>query len=128
VPQLTIVFGGLLIALGLVPYFAAVAGMLGSRASVTALIPAVAGVLLVLLGALARRPGARKHAMHGAAMVALLGFLAPVGRLAGVAAKGTLSLNAAVVSQVLMAVLCGVFLVLCVRSFIAARRARDGVA
>ena len=112
----TILFGVLLIALGLLGYFGT------GTASLTALIPAAFGLLLLVLGFLARSEGLRKHAMHGAAAVALVGFVAVLGRLLrtppGVVAA------AAYWSQVAMAVLTGVFVALCVRSFIAARRAR----
>ena len=62
----------------------------------------------------------RKHAMHGAVALALLGLLAPIGRIA---TKG-LSLSAAGVSQLLMIVLCGALLALGIKSFVDARRRR----
>ena len=63
----TIVFGMLLTLLGLAGYF------LTGASSSTALIPAIFGVLLLVLGFLARSEAARKHAMHAAATVALVG-------------------------------------------------------
>ena len=51
--------GGLLVATGLIAYIAS------GAASLTALIPAVVGVLLLLAAALGRRSdSARMHAMH----------------------------------------------------------------
>jgi len=38
----------------------------------TALMPAAAGILLIVLGLLARNPKLRMHAMHGAALIGLL--------------------------------------------------------
>ena len=63
----TIVFGMLLTLLGLAGYF------LTGASSPTALIPAIFGVLLLVLGFLAHFEAARKHAMHAAATVALVG-------------------------------------------------------
>ena len=112
----TIVFGLVLTVIGFAGYF------LTGTSSFTALIPAVFGLLLVVLGFLARSEASRKHAMHAAATVALVGFLGALMSLlrtpAGVRSA------AAVYSQLAMIVLTGLFIVLCVRSFIAARRAR----
>jgi drug/metabolite transporter (DMT)-like permease len=123
VPTLTIVFGALLIGLGVGGYF-----MTGQQ-SITALIPAFAGALFLILGVIAQKPGARKHAMHAAAALAVLGFLGTVPGLIKffrMLAGEEMARPAAVRSQAIMAVLCVVFVILCVRSFIAARRARQG--
>ena len=112
----TIGFGAALIAVGLFGYFRS--GMV----SLTALIPAAFGLLLALAGFLARDESRRKHAMHGAAVVGLLGVSAvirPAKALAGGA-----DVNLAIVLQLLMAALSAFFVGLCLRSFIAARRAR----
>jgi len=85
VAKLAIGFAVALIALGVGGYFAAAA----EARSLTALIPAIAGGLLLICGLLAMNPAIRMHAMHGAAMVGLLGFLAPLGRLIPQAIKGT---------------------------------------
>ncbi|HEY1687049.1 MAG TPA: hypothetical protein VGG19_19980 [Tepidisphaeraceae bacterium] len=119
-----ILFGALLTLLGLITYFAAVFGWIAARPSPTALIPCVAGVLLILLGILALRPAMRKHAMHAAAIIGLLGAIAPLGRLIPVAIHQGLTASAAVISQVLMSLLCAIFLVLCIRSFVMVRRQR----
>ncbi len=118
---MAITFGGLLIALGFGGWFAT------GQESPTALIPAGFGLLLAALGLLARKENLRKHAMHGAAMVGLLGLLGSARGLMGLPALlgGTAERPAAVISQTLMAVLCAVFVWLCVRSFIAVRRARE---
>lgn len=117
----TILFGALLTLLGLITYFGA-ESLGASKRSVTALIPAFVGVPLAILGVVAQRPGARKHAMHAAAALALLGFLASAGRFIAVGAAPT---SVGPAALLIMAILCGVFVGLCVRSFIAARRARE---
>jgi hypothetical protein len=117
----TIVFGLALIAVGVVGFVAT-----GSE-HYTALIPAVPGLLLVVLGSLAARPALRKHAMHGAAMVGLLGFLGTVmgvPKAITLATGGTVERPAAAVSQTVTAALCLVFVGLCVNSFVQARRRR----
>ena len=114
----SIVFGVLLILVGVIPY-------LMHPVSPTALTPAVVGLLLAVLGAVALSPGARKHAMHAAAIVGVQGFLAAVGRLASLFARGSPPTRLGGTSLGLTALLCGLFVVLCVRSFIAARRRRE---
>lgn len=119
-PKLTIGYGLILILLG-------VGGYLGSgRASITALIPAFFGVPLLIAGVLALNPGRRMHAMHAAAALALLGAAGSVRGLLSLPAliQGTAERPQAVIAQTVMFVLSAVFVALCVRSFIAARRAR----
>jgi hypothetical protein len=112
----TIFFGLALTLLGFAGY------VLTGTSSFTALIPAAFGILLLVLGFLARSDAARRHAMHAAAAVALVGFLGAIMSLLRTPA-GVRS-DAALYSQLAMVVLTGAFVVLCVRSFIAARRAR----
>lgn len=115
-PSTTIVFGLLLTILGLCGYF------LTGTSSFTALIPAAFGLLLMSLGFIARAPGARKHAMHAAAAVALVGFIGALIPLLRTPAGVRPAI--AVFSQVTMAMLSAAFVVLCIKSFRAARRAR----
>ena len=112
----TIVFGLLLTVLGLAGY------VLSGTSSVTALIPAFLGVILMVLGLVARAEHLRKHAMHAAAMVAVIGFVGALFSLL----RTPLALRPAmaVFSQAATVLLTGVFVGLCVRSFIEARRAR----
>jgi hypothetical protein len=120
-----ILFGGLLIVLGLGGYFGT------GRSSLTALIPAVFGLLLGALGFMARDAAKRKTAMHIAAAVALLGFIACVPglfKLPMLMAGETIARPAAVVSQSIMALLTGIFVVLAIKSFRDARKARDAAA
>ncbi|MEM9658897.1 MAG: hypothetical protein AAF961_11100, partial [Planctomycetota bacterium] len=99
------------------------------KKSVTALIPTFFGAVLVLCGVVALNESLLKHAMHAAAAVGLLGTLAGAGRGAmglGKFFAGDPSLNQRSFLFVwLMALICGVFVGLCVRSFIAARRKRE---
>ena len=113
----TIMFGVLLTVLGLIGYF------LTGTTSVTALIPAFFGLILLVLGFLARSDAVRKHAIHAAAAVALLGCLGALFSLfrAPLATRPAM----AVFSQAAMAVLTAVFVGLCVRSFREARRRRS---
>ena len=114
-------FGGALVLLGLGSYF-------GTGAEhPTALIPAAAGVLLIVFGLLARNPKLRMHAMHVAALIGLLGFFGSVSglpQLMKLIAGDTIARPAAAISRSMMAVLCLAFVVLTVRSFVAARIAR----
>lgn len=119
-PIITILFGALLTALGVWGRFATEHG----AESLTSLIPAFAGVPLIILGLLALKESMLKHAMHGAAMIGLLGFLAAGGRLASVLVKGGKIEGAGPVSTAIMTGLCGAFVLLCVNSFVAARRRR----
>src|SRR5687767_3608922 len=109
----TIAFGVVLIVLGLASYF------LTGMVSVTALIPSAFGVVLALFGMLARDDRKRKHAMHGAVLIALLGLL-KIGSLL----DGTAVRPAAVIAQTIMAGLMLIYLVFAFRSFTAARAAR----
>jgi uncharacterized membrane protein len=111
----TIVFGILLTLLGLVGYAM-------TRTSMTALIPSLFGLLLLILGFLARSESIRKHAMHAAAMVALVGCVGALFPLLRTPSGPRAAM--AVFSQVAMVVLTAAFVALCVRSFIAARQAR----
>lgn len=94
--------------------------------SLTALIPAAFGLVIAVLGLIARDPRMRKHAMHAAVVIALLGFLGSVRGLAQLGAlfDGTAARPAAVVSQTIMAVLTLVYIVMAVRSFVQARANR----
>jgi len=117
----SVIFGILLILIGAAGY---VYGVAQGNASFTALIPAAFGAVLVIVGALASAmEGMRKHLMHVAVLVALIGFLVPTGRI--LSKLSTFSMSPAVLSQIAMAAVCLVFVVLAVRSFIAARR--DGM-
>ena len=119
----SIACGSLLILIGLAGY---VNGVMNDKASITALIPAFIGVVMVLLGVLAgMKENLRKHLMHAAIVVALLGFIATAGRL--VSKMSEISASPAVLSQASTAIVCLAFIILAIRSFAAARRERDSV-
>jgi hypothetical protein len=95
----------------------------------TSLIPCWFGLVLAICGSLAGSGDARKRMlfMHIAVTVGLLGFIFPAIMAIKdlVQAHGTpLAHPAAVEEQGAMAVICLIFVLLCVRSFIAARRNR----
>jgi hypothetical protein len=120
-PAITRLFGILLVIVGVGGY------VLSGRASFTALIPAILGAVLWALAYVAREERWRAHAMHAAAVVALLGVLgtAPgLMRLPALLGGSPVARPLAVVAQSLTALLLLVFLALCVRSFADARRRR----
>ena len=116
-PSTTIALGVALIILGLAGYF------LTGAASLTALIPAAFGLVIALSGLIARDERRRKHAMHAAVVVALLGFLGSVRGLLqiGDVFDGTAARPPAVIAQTIMAVLTLAYIVMAVRSFVKAR-------
>ena len=122
--RIAIVFGILLTLLGLGGYFGS------GGASKTALIPCIFGVLLILFGALALKENLRMHAMHGAALVGVLGFLGAARGFLGIPdlLSGEAERPVAILSQIVMALLCLFFVGLCVKSFIDARKNREAVA
>ena len=118
-PATTRYVGLLLMIVGIGSY------VLTGRTSVTALIPAFFGIVFVILAYVARNEAARKHAMHAAVALALLGAIASLGRAIPAAMDGQLT-RPAVLAQIVTAVVMGFYVVLGVQSFIAARRARKG--
>ncbi len=122
-PSISIICGILLVLIGVAGY---IHGVTNDKASVTALIPAFIGIVMALLGVLAgMKEGLRKHLMHAAIVVALLGFIATAGRL--VSKMSELSASPAVLSQASTAIVCLAFVILAIRSFASARRERNSV-
>ncbi len=120
--KLTITFGVLLILLGAGAFFT-----LGHHSHT--LIPALFGLLLVVFGALANTPDSKRRMlfMHIAVTVGLLGFLGTITGIVGVlqmAAGHPIARPDAAKVQAIMGTICLIFVLLCVRSFIAARRLR----
>jgi hypothetical protein len=120
--KLTLVLAVLLVALGL-------AGYLGTGSlHPTALIPAWIGLALGIFGFLAISPneGRRKLFMHINVTIALLGFIgSTVEAIRGyvhAASAGVAPDQIALTSKVTLAGLLLIYVILCVRSFIAARR------
>jgi len=121
-PTKTIIYGVLLVVLGIGGY------ILTQGVSMTALIPAAFGIVQIVLGLIARNDTRRKHAMHVAAALGVLGLLGSFKGLTKVMASLTgagLDRPAAAYSQSMMALLSAVFVGLCVNSFIQARRAQQ---
>ena len=116
-PSVTRLFGLILIVLGVASY------ILTDRTSITAMIPAFFGAALVICAMIARNEAARKHAMHAAVAIGLLGGLAALGRGVPAALNGD-AMRPAVLSQLAMGVLLLTYVALGVQSFIAARRRR----
>ena len=119
--KLTIAYGVIFILMGLYGYFGI------SSESITALIPAFFGVPMLIFGWLALNEKYLKHAMHGAAVLTLLGFAGTVSGLFKffkMLGGAELERPAAVTVQAIMAVMCLVFLILAVKSFIDARKNR----
>jgi hypothetical protein len=123
--RLTIYFGIILIAIGI--FFFVTTGSVHP----TSLIPCWFGLVLAICGALANSKDTSKRMlyMHIAVTIGLLGFLFPgfmamKDVLVAHTAHAAVPHPDAVHEQLLMAGLCLVFVLLCVRSFIAARRAR----
>jgi hypothetical protein len=122
--KITLVFAVLLAALGL-------AGYLGTGSvHPTALIPTWFGLALGIFGFLAISPneGRRKLFMHINVTIGLLGFLGAAGRAVygyvHATAAGVSPDAIALGSQAAMAALTLIYVILCVRSFIAVRRLR----
>ena len=118
-PATTRLFGLILIALGVGSYVAT------GRTSVTALIPSFFGAAFVVLALVARKEAARKHVMHVAVALALVGAIASLVRAVPAAMNGQAA-RPAVLAQFAMAALLAVYVALGVQSFIAARKARLG--
>jgi hypothetical protein len=122
--KVTLVFAVLLVAVGLIGYIGT-----GSQ-HVTALIPAWFGLALGVCGLLSISPSEarRKLFAHINVTIGLVGFIAAVvvaiqGYLSA-RAKGLVPDQIALASKLTMAGLLLVYVILCVRSFIAARAAR----
>jgi protein-S-isoprenylcysteine O-methyltransferase Ste14 len=119
--KVTLVFAVLFIALG-------VAGFITTGSEhPTALIPAALGLLLGIFGILSFNPGRRKLFMHINVTLGLLGFLGTAMGLIQwfqMLAGATVKNPPATESKAIMALLCLIYVALCVRSFIAARKAR----
>jgi len=118
-PLLTVIYSSAMILLGLIGYFAT------AQTSMTALIPAAFGIVVLVFGIIAFRDRFRQTAMHIASMLGLLGFL---GGIRGIPAfinllfTGETARPAAAISQTIMSLLSLMFFLLCLKSFIDARR------
>ncbi|GAA1821291.1 hypothetical protein [Nesterenkonia flava] len=112
-PRLTFITGGLLVVVGVIAY------IVTEFSSWTALIPAIVGAVLLLSGAIALK--SLMAGIHIALLVALLGAIAQLhpifGNLVGDGDNTAAGVTALITFLVLV-----VYLILGVRSFLAARR------
>lgn len=119
-PRTAILSGVLLILIGIMGYFFSLAD--GNR-SWTALIPAIFGMVLAILGYAAKAAESlRKHLMHAAVLLALIGFVIPLYRI--VSKMNDFMISLALLSQIAMSLICLVFVIISVKSFIDARKNR----
>lgn len=115
-PKLTFATGGILVVVGLIGYLAT------GLASATALIPSIIGVLLLISGWIAQ-----KNLMVGIhialllALVGALGMFMPLQNL-GALFAGDAERPAAVIAALVSLIVLVVYLILGIRSFLAARR------
>lgn len=120
-PKLSINTGVLLVLLGIMSYW------LTGAASITALIPSFFGLVFIGLGALGKKSDSmRKHSMHAALLLAILGIGGSFGGLINIVKMigGTEPERfGASVGQALMALICIFFVIAGVKSFIDARKA-----
>lgn len=114
--KLTIAYGIVLVALGLGGYYGT------GKVSMTALIPTWLGIPVILCGILAEmKENLRMHVMHAAVLLGLIGFGGGVPGLLKLF-KGETS--AGPVARATLAVVSAIYVALCVKSFIDARRRR----
>jgi hypothetical protein len=118
-PRLIFIFAVIFVLLGIGSY------LVTGAQSWTALIPAIFGVLLAIAGFVSLK--SLKHGGHIAALVGLLGFLGTaksLTKLPALLSGEPVERAAAVGVQAAFAILSLIFVALCVKSFIDARRAR----
>jgi hypothetical protein len=119
-PAISIIFGILLDVAGIISFVST-----GSSQK-TALIPCIFGMLIFVCGIMATNPRFLKHAMHAGAVVALLGLVMGAGRFFMVLVKkGFAGHEAGLAATGSLALLCGLYLACCIKSFIEARQARQ---
>jgi uncharacterized membrane protein YfcA len=122
-PSTSIACGTLLILIGIL---GAIAGNLHGNFSPTSLIPAIFGILLAVCGFLAwKKESLRKHLMHAALLIALLGLIGGLFSLRGPITSGQVGDVTALTAKIAMAAVCLLFMILGVKSFIDARRNRN---
>lgn len=120
-PAITRATGGVLVVIGVVGY------VVSGAASVTALIPAALGLIVLGLGVAAGRESLRRHMIHAALAVSLLGLLASLPRALNAGAVltgGDVERPIAALASLAVVIVTAAYVVVGVRSFIAARRDR----
>lgn len=116
--------GAVLITVGVGAY-----GLTGSS-SPTALIRAVLGLVILVLGVLASRPALHRHAIHGALLVAVLLVVGSAGSattfMRVLLSGEQVDRPGAGVAYTITLLVCAAYVVAGIRSFVAARRAGGG--
>ena len=112
----TILFGLLLVAIGLVGYYFA------DAKQPMALIPAILGIAMFVCGVVAAQGAMRRLAMHVAALIGMIGFVGPMVTIFNDITNA--ANTAEVLAKGLTSALCLMFVLMCVNSFLEARRAR----
>ncbi|NBW70673.1 MAG: hypothetical protein EBR32_04585 [Bacteroidetes bacterium] len=119
--NLTLSLGILLVILGGASYLGT------GQESITALIPSFFGILFILFGILSKQEKLRKHMIHAAAGLALLGILGTARAIPGfidVISGTPVERPLAIYAQTAMLVMCAGYLIRAVQSFIDARKAK----
>lgn len=118
--RLTAIVGAALVLTGVLAF------VLTATSSVTALIPAFVGGLMVICAAIASRPALHRHGIHAALVVALVGALGSLMNVVkiGQLLDGSATRPVAIITSLILFVLCAGYVALGVRSFVAARKAR----
>ena len=92
----------------------------------TAMIPAFFGIPIAILGVVSHNEKYRMHAMHFAVLIGFIGLLGGGGMgIKGLVTRGLEKRPVAVWLQLGMGAVCAAFVVLCVKSFIDVRKARE---
>lgn len=120
--RLTQITGLVLILVGVIAYLTA------ETASITALFPALVGVIIAALGLVAQAPKFRRDAVHLAVIVGLFGIVAffdNARHLPALLAGNDVARPQAVVVSAITVVILLTYLVLSIRSFRRARQARE---
>jgi len=116
-PFVAIIEGGFLVLVGIIAY------IYSGQASVTALIPSIFGLGILVPGYVAYyNSEMAKHAMHVTAVFALIGILGSLDSILGFL-DGEYSL--ANISKGVLLIICGEYLYFCILSFRAARIKRE---
>ncbi len=119
----SIVFGIIIIVVSIAFYIGTY------QASMTALIPGIMGIAMIICGLLARKENIRKHLMHVSAVIALIGFIATaegVLRLIGMLDGAEVERSIAFIEMAISSVIFLIYVILSFQSFCEARRERRG--